>query len=376
MTALFWAVLLTVALVLTGLLWAAIIRRDVRRQVDAIRTRGGLLEEYYRELFENAHDILFKHDLDGNLMWLNKAGRETLGYGPEEAGRLNLIHLLAPGRQEAFRDMLQHFRDGLTNGHCELDLRPQQGRRVVLRANLRQQSLPGKAPQIQGIAWDITEREEAEEALRESENRLRQSLEERTRIGRDLHDGIIQSIYAIGLGLGEARRLLKTDVAAAEVRLSQGISDLNQVIREVRSFIVGLEPKALKGKEFQRSLESLVRARGETAAAQVSISVDPQAADRLSPQQASHLLQIAREALSNSLRHGRARRTGVTLDLNRDCVRLEVRDDGVGFDPAKANGPGLGLRNILARAQDIGARSELFSAPGQGTTVRVALPAS
>ena len=87
-----------------------------------------------------------------------------------------------------------------------------------------------------------------------------------------------------------------------------------------------------------------------------------------------HLLQIAREALSNSLRHARARHTFVSLQTQNGGVRLEVRDDGVGFEPQATGDHGHGLRNMTARARELGARSEVLSVPGQGTRVIIEIP--
>ena len=372
---LFWALFLMVACVPIGIIWAGLIRRNVRQQTETIRRRETALAEHYRELFENAHDIIFTHDADGKLTSLNKAGEEILGYTREEAANFNFDQLIDPGQQGGFRALLQQLKDGLPGAHCELEMRAKDGRRVVLRVNLRLQQWSGK-PRVQGIAWDITERKRAEEALQESERRLRRSLEEREQLGRDLHDGIIQSIYAIGLGLQECRNLIKQDPALAEARLGRAIADSNAVIRDVRNFIVGLEPEALKGPEFQTALQSLVSTLSTGQSARFLFDIDPRAADLLNARQAAHLLQIAREAMSNSLRHARARTTSVSLKRQNGCLRLEVSDDGIGFEQQSRAGRGHGLRNIAARAAELLARSEIISAPGQGTRLRVEIPAS
>jgi signal transduction histidine kinase len=102
--------------------------------------------------------------------------------------------------------------------------------------------------------------------------------------------------------------------------------------------------------------------------------VDSRAAEQLEEAQLSSLLQIAREAMSNSLRHAQARTVLVALQPNHDTIQFEVRDDGVGFDAAAVGASGFGLRNISARAQELGARLEVHSRPGQGTRILLKLP--
>ena len=93
------------------------------------------------------------------------------------------------------------------------------------------------------------------------------------------------------------------------------------------------------------------------------------AADRLTPEQAEQLLPIAREAMSNSLRHSAARTVTLTLDVHDGYVRLTVEDDGVGFDPRTVQGHGQGLNNMQTRVRKLGGRLEVMSGPGHGTRI-------
>jgi PAS domain S-box-containing protein len=371
----FWGLLLLGALVAAGMVWIALIRRSSGRRLDTLRHRESALEEHYRDLFENAHDILFTHDLEGRILSLNRAGEEILGYSRAEAVQLRLTQLILPEDRAAYLQIHEQLAAGANREHVEVTLKAKDGRHVSLRLNVRRQSLPGRSPEVHGVAWDITERRHAEEALRESEHRLRRALEDRIRLGRDLHDGIIQSIYAVGLSLGESRRLIELDAKQAQQRLEQSIANLNNVIRDVRNFIVGLEPEALKGREFGSALESIVAGLGAPGSTQFCFEVDPKAAERLDNGQSTHLLQIAREAISNAVRHGEATQMAITLRLRPEGVQLELKDDGRGFDRNAPNGMGFGLRNIEGRARELDARSEVLSEPGRGTRITVEIPA-
>ena len=209
--------------------------------------------------------------------------------------------------------------------------------------------------------------------IRQNEEQLRRSLQERERIGQDLHDDIIQSIYAVGLGLEDARRRFQKAPEVVEPRLSAAISSLNDIIRNVRSFIGGMESKVLNGRELKTALKSLALTTGESQA-QFAIEVDTAAANLLTSNEATQLLHIAKEAMSNSLRHAQATRVTVTLQPAGQGVRLEILDDGVGFDATCADQRGQGLRNMKARAASLGGRLEIISAPGQGGRIVVVIP--
>jgi signal transduction histidine kinase len=209
-------------------------------------------------------------------------------------------------------------------------------------------------------------------ALAETRQQLHSQLEQRERISQDLHDNIMQSIYAVGLGLEDCRRSLQKAPALAEQRLTIAITALNSVIQDVRHFIGGLEPRVVSGAELKTALKSLALTAGDSSS-QVDIQVDPSTAHRLTPQQATQLLNIAKEAMSNSLRHATATRTLVTLGVHKDRMRLEVSDDGDGFDP-KNHPQGSGLRNVAARARELGAHLDLISSPKKGTRLIIDLP--
>jgi signal transduction histidine kinase len=209
--------------------------------------------------------------------------------------------------------------------------------------------------------------------MSQGEEQLRRSLEERERIARDLHDDIIQSIYAVGLNLEDCRRVVSRSPAQVEPRLASAIENLNKTIRSVRSFIAGLEPKVLNGREFKTALKSLALTSGESAA-QFQLEVDATAANGLTSGQATQLLHIAKEAMSNSLRHAQASNITVSLLPVPAGVCLEIRDDGSGFEPEAPKHTGQGLRNMNARARDIGAELKIVSAPEQGCRIIVVVP--
>ncbi|MGA1235781.1 MAG: ATP-binding protein [Limisphaerales bacterium] len=373
-TSLLWLLIIPVGLILAGVLWLALVRRETQRQSTIASRRKAELDAWYRDLFDNAHDILLTLDGEGRLLSLNKAGIKLLGWNQEQSPAPSLVEWIATTDRERFQTMLQELRQGAAMAHGEITLVPAPDSSTVWRMNLRHQHLPGKDAEIRGVAWDVTAQRRAQDALRESEHRLRHSLEERIRIGRDLHDGIIQSIYAVGLSLGQCRRLITTNADTAQQRLDETIRDLNGIIREVRSFIEGLEPEALKGREFQTAIETAAGQLGVANRAEWSLNVDIDAANALSAAQAAGLLQITREALSNALRHSSANRISTRLSQpSADSIRLEITDDGRGFDPALPARQGLGLRNLQERTRELGGRFELISSPGQGTTIRIHL---
>jgi signal transduction histidine kinase len=224
------------------------------------------------------------------------------------------------------------------------------------------------------VTHDITERYRAEEALRASEEQLRKVLEEREQLSQDLHDNIIQTIYAIGMSLEESRYLFHEDLQKADKKLEHAVASLNRVISDVRNYIVWDKHEALSGQQFCAKLAELAVTMESVQGIHFSLDLAVEAAQRLTPLEALHLLYIVQEAMSNSLRHSQSRNGLVSLQLQGGHLRLEIRDDGVGFNLEDALGQGHGLQNMTARAQKLSAHLQIVSKPGSGVQILVELP--
>lgn len=224
--------------------------------------------------------------------------------------------------------------------------------------------------QRNALRTEIAERRRAEAALAASENSLRETLAERTQLGRNLHDGVIQSLYATGMGLAGVRALLKPDQTEAATRLAQSRAALNATIHDVRNFITGLEPETLQQQSFTHAVSSLLEFMRTIRPARLTCAIDETVAARLTLPQRANLLHITREAVSNALRHGQADTLQVTLaGTPTGGASFEITDDGRGFPAGRTHSNGLGLGNFAGRARDIGATYTMDSKPGQGAKI-------
>jgi signal transduction histidine kinase len=214
------------------------------------------------------------------------------------------------------------------------------------------------------------------EQIRDARDALAAAHREREKFRHDLHDGTIQSLYAIQLGLGHTIDKLREKPAHARSELSSARRELDGVIAEIRQFITA-EGGRQKSVDLSAVLEAMVQRGRQGASAKVDLVCDPEASKSLTGNQAVQLANIAREVFSNSLRHGKPQRISIALRCSiPGAVLLEVFDDGIGFDPKAPTRSGVGLVSIAARTQEIGGTLELESAPGKGTRVVVRIPAS
>jgi signal transduction histidine kinase len=206
------------------------------------------------------------------------------------------------------------------------------------------------------------------------ELRLLAVLRERERIGMDLHDGIIQSIYAVALALEGALEDFDQDTPAARQSVDDAIDRLNAVIRDVRSYIFELRPAKLS-YDLSESIQRMVSDfQANTPSLAVTTDIAP-ALPELSEEQRAALFHIAQEALVNVRKHARARSVSVGLRAGVNALQLTICDDGRGFE-VDGDRPDhhRGLRNMASRASAAGAAFRVQSDDGAGTTVEVELP--
>ncbi|MCU0483033.1 MAG: GAF domain-containing sensor histidine kinase [Chloroflexi bacterium] len=203
-------------------------------------------------------------------------------------------------------------------------------------------------------------------------------VEERERIGKDLHDGIIQAIYAVGLSLEDVPELMDEEPDEARARVERATESLDQTIRDIRNFIFGLRPQLVDGLDLLEGLAALADEFRVNTMVDVEFQADRDAqVDALGAERTLELLTISREALSNIARHARATRATIRLAGRPDGLDLEIADNGVGFDTREPRSLGhQGLRNIRARAIGIGATPLVDSEPGAGTRIILRVPHS
>lgn len=200
-------------------------------------------------------------------------------------------------------------------------------------------------------------------------------IQERDRIGRDLHDGIIQSLYGVSLSLEDVPEMMATAPDEASERVDTAIDSLHASIRELRNFIYGLRPETFDGTDLPAGLEALGEQFRYNTLIDIDVDVDAGASGEISREQGAELLQLVRESLSNAARHARPRHVGVTLRREASGPTLVVADDGVGFDASSSVPAGHhGLANMQSRAEAIGATLRIDSAEGNGTRIIVVLP--
>lgn len=196
-------------------------------------------------------------------------------------------------------------------------------------------------------------------------------MQERNRLARDLHDSVTQSLYGVSLYAEVAAQLLKGgDLVKAGENLQQLKEMALEALSEMRLLIYELRPSVFE----QEGLVAAIQNRLDTVEGRIGLGTKfvTEGEISLSPQIEEGLYRIAQEALNNVLKHAHARSISISLAQDEHGVRLEVADDGVGFNPVQAaEVGGLGLRSMKERAQDLEAEFEIISQVGSGAKIIV-----
>ncbi len=207
-------------------------------------------------------------------------------------------------------------------------------------------------------------------------------LQERDRIAKELHDGIIQTIYAVGLNLDYCRLALRENPEDVEARIGDATSGLNRAISDIRNYILDLTHRVGSVISLREAAEGLMREYGQadiTGWPSITMHVDisDDAATAVPAERRAELVQVLREALANAVRHGRPRTVSIAGRVDHGRLLLSVTDDGAGFDMnAGSTEEHHGLRNMANRARMLDGHLQIESAPGNGTAITLVVPIS
>jgi two-component system sensor histidine kinase DevS len=348
----------------------------VLRAVGVSRDDAAVRERRFRSLLESAPDAIVIVDHSGAIVMANQEVTRVFGYAPGElVGRP--VDVLVPDALRAAHSghrAAYHGSPATRPMAASLSLTARRKDGSVFPAEISLSPLDSEGGiLVTSVIRDITERRRANE----ERERLRSEAEterQRTRIAMDLHDGIIQSIYAAGLNLEAASSDLVDNPAEVPGRIDRAIGQLNDTITDIRNYIMELRPTRFSG-EIAESLMGLAHEFRVNSQIETSIDVAPNLPP-LSPEGGSALFHIAKESLNNIRKHAAATSVAVSLRLRDGVVSLVIADDGTGFDasierPEQHNG----LRNMASRARAAGGTLNVISTPRAGTRIRVDIPA-
>src|SRR6266850_6124634 len=337
--------------ILAALAWVALLRRQVRTQTKLIRQKledEAALEERFRELFENANDIVYTHDLEGCITSINQMGEKLLQRSRSEILSRNIVDLIAEDQRPAARQWLENVLKDSGPPAAEWDFASASGQRIKVEISTRLIERGEKVVEVEGIARDITERKRLEREILEISNR------EQRRIGHDLHDGVCQQLAGIAFMTSTLADELEENGITQSSQADQISRLINEVIDQTRGVARGLFPVRLEENGLASALEELAANARELFKVNCSFVADGPPC-RVENGIAPHLYYIVLEAVANAVKHGRAKNIAITLEPAGDRYLLSVKDDGIGFSQSDGKLNGMGIRIMQYRARVIGA---------------------
>jgi signal transduction histidine kinase len=206
------------------------------------------------------------------------------------------------------------------------------------------------------------------------EQRLSALLENRSRISQDLHDCVLQSLYAIGLHLGTSHRKAPHQSLDTERSHQLIVDQINQLIHDVRRMVHGLTQDTVPEFDLAEELRTMQRTYEQIGLVRIALNLEPAAIEVLTKEEEQEILNLVREARSNCLRHAHAAHARIAICKRGETILVTVRDDGTGFSTAAGSFKrGYGLANMEARAKKIGGTLQVRSEPGHGTEITTEL---
>ena len=317
-----------------------------------------------------AHDGVLMFSPDSlQFSYVNQGAATQLGYTSQELLVMTPLHLKPEFTKQAFRDLLAPLLADEIDSHTFTTVhRRKDGTDVPVEIMLDYPppAQPGQARLVVALVRDITKRLRFEKAALAQRGKL-EVLEDRARVGRDLHDVVIQRLFATGMSL-QAAQSLATDAVLTE-RISKAVEQLDQTIGELRSTIFNLTTvSGAVADELQERIDQAAISLGHQPT--LKVAGDPES---IAPAVLEELLPTLGEALSNIARHAKATSTEIDLAIDTKSVVLTVTDNGIGIDPAAPRGNGL--TNLETRVERLGGFASITSSANQGTSLIWTAPA-
>lgn len=303
-----------------------------------------------------------------------------LGYSREELQKLTWAELTHPDDlEEDLKLFDQAMRGERDTYHIDKRFIRRDGGILHASVFVSCQRFPDGSPRyFLASLMDISDRVQQENTLRETREQLAEQqrtvavIEERQRLARDLHDSVSQSLHSLNLFSETLTSSLEKNNKERTLQLAERLQEsARQALKEARLMLYQLQPSELEAEvDLVREIEARLSSVEERAGVRASVIAEGDV-DQCPAAWRENLFRITIEALNNSLKHAQARNVWVHIRYASPGVELEIKDDGIGFDPARARTGGMGLRTMRERAQLLGGTLEFHSAPDAGTNMIV-----
>ena len=329
-------------------------------------------ETRHRFVLDRLPDVIWAADADRIFTYVSAGSERLLGYRPDElVGGSSQVIMHESSRQAfeaGFRWQIGHPDSDQT---YRVNLRHRDGHAVPVELHNIGTPVNGRYGGGTGSVREMTERDRLEREIRAQAAELAASRE-RAHLAQELHDSVTQALFSMKITAGAARMLLERNEPGVDAKLDELSALASEALSEMRSLILELRPGGVAEEGFLPALRKhLAAVQGRTGLA-VRLEVDP-GLGRLPLATEDALYRIAQEAVHNIVKHAGAGEVRIGIAASTVDVRMEISDDGAGFEPASRT-DGLGLAGMAARAERIGGSVSVDSAPGRGTSISVLIP--
>jgi len=347
--------------------------RDISERREAERTRA-----HFSAIVNSSRDAITGGGADGLISVWNAAAQRLYGYTAEEAIGQSVFLLTPPDRVAEMKALLEKVNRG--EGTDSLDTVRRRKDGTLVDVSLTLSPIWDARGQVVGasvIVRDITERKQAQAALERERQTLKHLLQssdhERQLIAYEIHDGLAQQLAGASMQFQTYWHLKDAKPRLAARAYDAAMTMLRQGHFEARRLISGVRPPILDESGVVAAVAHLVNEQRLENGPTIELLSEVEF-NRLAPIQENAVYRIVQEGLANACRHSRSQRVRVELVQQRDCLRIMVRDWGVGFSTTEIAEGRFGLHGIRERARLLGGQATFQSAPGEGACITVELP--